>query len=436
LELPDDVIKEFETLPETHRIYYDDAYTKEFDSEVLGVKDLGQYTYIVLKSTAFYPEGGGQEGDQGLLETLNAKYEVIDTQTIEERVVVHICEKLKGNISVGDKVHGKINWDLRYSRMRHHTGSHVVFASAREILGVKRLIYMGVYVGDKWGRIDINYDNPISDEEILNIERLANQIILENRPVKIKFMKREEAERIYGDKLGVTEVTPTGIVRVVEIEDFDAGLCGGTHVKSTIEIGLVRIIEHYKLAKGIHRIRFAAGLSAYQGIYDLIVKLHHIARTLNSSPDEADIKVESLLRKKNELEKRITRLKKRFAKYEAKELLEKAIKVNDIIVLVDELRDAEPDYMQLLIRRILSSHAEAVVILGTRNEKAFIFGGAGDKAIKRGVKINTLVEEIKSILDGKGGGSPRRIQVVGTIKHKIEEALELARKKIMETLKS
>ena len=435
MELPEEIIKEFNNLPETHKIYYDDAYIRSFESEVIGIKRVEPYTYVVLKGTAFYPEGGGQEGDRGFIKSSSAKLEVIDTQMIDERVIVHICKELEGKLLEGDRIRGEIDWNLRYSRMRHHTGSHVVFASLREILGVK-LIYMGVYVGDKWGRIDINYDEPITDEQILEIENLANRIILENRPVKIFFMDRQEAEKTYGDKLGVTEVTPTGIVRVVEIEDFDVALCSGTHVRSTIEVGLIKILERFKLAKGIQRIKFAAGLSAYEKIHNLIAKLHHLARLLNSSLVDVDMKVSSLLRKKKELENRISKLKKRFSKYEAKELLEKAIRVDDLMIITSEIMDAEPSYIQLLLRNILSSHPNAIVVLGTKTDKAYIFGGAGENAINRGIKINELVGELKSILEGKGGGSPRRIQVVGVRKDKLQEALRFVEKRIRESLSS
>ncbi len=436
MELPHEIIEEFENLPETHKIYYDDAYIKEFDSKVIGIKNLEDYAYVVLESTAFYPEGGGQEGDQGTLKKSDVVFNVLDTQAIDERVVVHICERRSVELKIGDMVHGVINWDLRYNRMRHHTGSHLVFSSTREILGVKRLIYKGVYVGDRWGRIDINYDSPISDEQILSIEKLANEIIMENRPVHIKFMDRYEAERIYGDKLGMTEVTPTGKVRVVEIEDFDYALCGGTHVKSTAEVGLIRILEHYKLAKGVHRIRFAVGMSAYENYHNLLLKLFRISRALNTSLEEVDMKIKSLIRKNKDLEKQINRLRKRFAKYEARELIEKADKVGDLLVIVSELSETDMNHMQLLLKHIVSSHQEAVVIFATKNERVFIIGGVGEKAIEDGVRINELVEDLKAMLDGKGGGSPRRIQIVGARRDRLKDALDLAKNKILNMIKS
>jgi len=433
VELPSEIVEKFRNLPETRKIYYEDAYIKQFESEVLGIEKLGDYTYIVLKDTAFYPEGGGQEGDHGILRSSTAEYKVIDTQIINERVVVHICEKVKGDFSVGDKVFGEIDWALRYNRMRHHTGSHIVFAATREVLGVKRLIYMGVHVGESWGRIDVNYDEPISDEQVLEIERLANKIVLENRPVKILYMNREEAEKIYGDKLGVTEVSPTGIVRVVEIEDWDAGLCGGTHVRSTAEVGIVRILERYKLAKGIQRIRFAVGFSAYEKISDLISKITEIARALNTSLDDVDIRVKDLISKNKELREKLSQMKKRISRYEAQDLIREAIEVDNLKIIIKKISEAELDYMQMLIRNIISTTPTAVVILGSITDKVYIVGGAGEEAIKAGVKINELIEEPKNIIEGKGGGSPRRIQLVGTRKEKLSEALSLFKEKLLRT---
>lgn len=431
MELPTEIIRNFQNFPETKRIFYEDAYVKNFESQILGIEKLNNYYYIVLKETAFFPESGGQEGDQGIITSSSAKCKVVDTQAIDERIIVHICDRIKGDFHVGDKVYGEIDWNLRYNRMRHHTGSHIVFAAMREVLEKEKLIYMGVHVGEELCRIDISYDKPISDSQMLEVERLANNVILENRPVKIFYMDRKDAEKTYGDKLGITEVTPTGLVRVVEIENWDVALCSGTHVKSTVEVGIIKILERYKLKKGVQRIRFAAGHSAYNKISDLISKISEIARILNTSPYEVDKRVKGIIARNNELKKEIEHLKKNIAKHEAKELLNNAVRINELKVIVKAISDADPYYLQEIVKNIVSKDPTAVVIIGSIVDKVYIVGGAGKNAIKKGIKINELIDEAKNIIEGKGGGSPYRIQLVGTKKEKLSEVLRLYEKKLL-----
>lgn len=421
LELPEEVKDHFSNLNETRKIYYEDAYIKEFDARIIDFYRDEKAIYIVLDQTAFFPEGGGQEGDQGTLIIEDKKLKVIDTQIIDEKIVVHICDPKEIDLKKSLNVHGIIDWDLRYSRMKHHTGSHLIFAAVREILGVKNLMYMGVHVGHEWGRIDVNVEENISLNQIFELERNANKVIMENRPVIIKFMQREEAERVYGEKLGVTEVTPKGKVRVVEIKDWDAGLCSGTHVKFTAEIGLLKILETYKLAKGIQRIRFTAGLPAFNKIYHIIEEATKVARDLNVNPDEIYSRVKGLIGDYNDLKKTLEDMRKRFMKYEASELLKEAKPLGDLKVLIKMVKDYEPKYVKNLVRAMVQQDQNLIVILIDLTDKLYITGSAGEVAIKKGANIAKLIDGLKDLTEGKGGGSPRLIQLLTDRKNKIKE---------------
>ena len=151
--------------------------------------------------------------------------------------------------------------------MKQHTGSHIVFSSIRRVLGLKKLQYMGVQLGSDRSHIDISYGEAIDYEQLHEIEKLANQICMKNIPVKISLSTREEAERLYGDRLGITDVTPYGNVRVVEVEDCDVALCCGTHVKSTAECTPIKMLGRSRLQKGVERVEFTAGEEAYI-VYD------------------------------------------------------------------------------------------------------------------------------------------------------------------------
>ncbi len=436
MSLPPEIIEEFKDLEPTKKLYYEDAYIKEFDSQVIKKVNFQDKVYIALRETAFFAESGGQGGDVGFIRGPEGSLRVIDTQAIDEEVVIHICEPIEGQVNEGDNIHGEINWEIRYNRMRHHTGSHVVFAAIREALRVKKLIYKGVHVGETWARIDINYDDPITDEQIREIELLANRICFENRPVKIFYMNREEAERVYGDKLGVTEVTPTGIVRVVEIEGWDVALCSGTHVRSTAEIGIIKILERYKLEKGVQRIRLAVGPSAYDKIDEIILRANRAARLLNASLDDLDEKIENLIRKKEELEDKLKSLRKRLAKYEAYYLLQQAKTIGELKLVVQEIPDADISMLRNIVMEITKFDPSSIVVLGSIMDRAYVVAAAGNKAIEYGIKINDYVVYLKNILGGKGGGSPKIIQFAGESLSKLKEALKVLEDKIKENIKA
>ena len=222
--VPEIVVREVQKLPRTKPLYYDDPYQVRFKSNVLRAIEFETKIFLVLEETCFFPEGGGQPGDKGSIILGPRKFTVTDTQSVGE-VTVHVLDGPKGLLNEGQNVEGEVDWIRRYAHMKQHTGSHIVFSSIRRVLGLKKLQYMGVQLGSDRSHIDINYGEAIEYERMHEIEKLANQICMKNIPVKISWSSREEAERAYGDRLGITDVTPYGNVRVVEIEDCDVALC-------------------------------------------------------------------------------------------------------------------------------------------------------------------------------------------------------------------
>ncbi len=279
--IPDKIIDEISDMPRTVPLYYEDSYMREFNSEALRIFSYNGKVYVILKETCFFPEGGGQPGDVGFLQFPKGQLKVVDTQAVGE-VIVHVAIPVSGSYAEGEQVHGTIDWKIRYDRMKHHTGSHLVFSSIKRVLGLEELMYMGVEVGDKKGRIDVSYGKPISPSQLMEIESLSNKVCFENRKVKSWFTTREEAERTYGKSLGVTEVTPSGRVRVVEVEGWDVALCCGTHVKSTAEVGLIKILDRFRLQKGVERIEFSAGEYAYKHYEWAMRTLNELSRILRA----------------------------------------------------------------------------------------------------------------------------------------------------------
>ena len=168
-EIPPAVIDGLSGLPDTVYLYHENPYSKEFEAEVLKVLEYNDVSYIVLNRTCFYPEGGGQPGDVGSLIFPSGQVTVVDTQTIGN-VVVHIADKGL-RVNEGEKLTGRINWEIRYERMKQHTASHVLFASTRKVLLLDSLMYMGVQIGEDSSRIDVNYGRPITHDDVKEIER-------------------------------------------------------------------------------------------------------------------------------------------------------------------------------------------------------------------------------------------------------------------------
>jgi len=415
-KIPPKVEEEILNLPKTTPIYYEDPYVREFEAEVLKAIEFDANHYVVLEKTCFFPEGGGQPGDVGFLKGSKGQLKVVDTQPVGD-VIVHIAVPLNGKLEEGDTVRGTIDWKVRYDRMKHHTGSHVVFSSIRKTLGLEELKYMGVQIGEKRARIDISYGKPISPTQLLEIERLSNKICLENRKVKTWFTTREEAERRYGKELGVTEVTPSGTVRVVEIEGWDAALCCGTHVNSTAEIGLIKLLERFRLQKGVERIEFSAGEHAYQHFENAVRALSEIAQTLRTSKEEVVAQVNFLLEEKKLLKEELEKTRGELLEARALELLNQAKRVGEFALISKEVPSVDAQGLKRMAVSLANKNPQLIVVLGSKtSEKAFLVGAAGQKAVEKGVNMGDIIREAAKKIGGGGGGTAKIAQAGGRSK--------------------
>ena len=269
----------------------------------------------------------------------------------------------------------------------------------------------------------------------MKIENLANRIILENRPVKIFFMDRQEAEKTYGKSLGVTDVTPSGRVRVVEVEGWDVALCCGTHVSSTAEIGVIKILDRFRLKKGVERIEFAAGEYAYRYYEKAVKDLDEISKILKTSPAEALQQIEKLLEKKKELEEEVEKLKEKLAEAEATNLLKEVKPFGKFKFLSKEMENVEAKDLKRIAFSLTRKEPWLVLVLGSKkDDKAFIVGAAGEKAVEGGVEMNELMKGIAEMIGG-GGGTPRLAQAGGRRIEMFEKALSKYVENVISKLK-
>lgn len=240
-------------------LYYEDAYIREFTAKALVVQKTGEQCRVILDQTAFYPLGGGQPSDKGTLKGANGVVVVTDAR-VENSVVVHMGG-VEGSIAEGEAVIGSIDWDRRHALMRNHTLAHLMAEAVRKATGLSgEVVGSGLDV-DK-ARLDIASRSSLGPF-LAEIQKVANQVIKENRPVEIKTLQRSEAEEYVARFHENLKTLPPQVqnVRIIEVKDWHACACGGTHVKSTGEIGAAEILRRMSKGKGVERLEFRAKTS-------------------------------------------------------------------------------------------------------------------------------------------------------------------------------
>jgi alanyl-tRNA synthetase len=418
-KLKNDILNLSKTIP----IYYEDPYLQNFNATILKHVNLEDVCYIVLDRTVFFPEGGGQLGDIGYLEGSFGKLNIIDTQAIDD-IIIHIAVKNNTIITEGEPVFGKINWNIRYERMKHHTASHLIFSAIKKVLHLENLMYMGIQIKEDASRIDINYSKSIQWDEIMKIERLSNNVCFENRKVKIWYTNRDEAERTYGKRLGITQITPSGIVRIIEVDDWDVALCSGTHVKSTAEIGLISIIDRLKLTKGVERIEFTAGKHAYLRYNEAIKRLTELAQILKTSTTDVQIRVNNLLRERKELKKELNKIKEQLVEFHVFKLHNQSKPLGEFKILKEKLIDVDAQSLKRISSKLIEKDPFLIVILGSNiGNTVFLAGAAGINAVRKGIDMAEIIKKPAMIIKGSGGGNQRLAQAGGRIPDKLEESL-------------
>ncbi len=403
-------------LPETRTLYYENPYLTKFEAQVLRVLD---NKYVVLDKTAFYPEGGGQPADQGSISFDGGQAEVIDVQKIGN-VIVHV---VKGSIpKEGTLVKGSINWERRFSLMRHHTAAHIIVGAARRVLG-RHVWQSGSQKGVERSRLDISHFRRLTLDEVHAIERLANQIVMENLPVETCWMPRQEAEMKYGFRLYQGGVVPGKDIRVVKVGDWEVEACGGTHVKNTGEIGLIKIVHTERIQDGVERIVFSAGLPALKAVQEGEKLISRVAETLNTPRDKILQAAEKLVNEWKEARREREHLLKEIATLSAREYITSAEDVQGLKVLVKSLKESDVNRLIKMASEIIKIEPKMIVVFCAVNKTARVIVMVGKEAVNRGINAGIIVKKVASMLGGGGSGRAEFAQGGGTLVQKAQEAL-------------
>jgi alanyl-tRNA synthetase len=253
-------------IPRTKLLYYSEPYRKEFKAKILKTIKTGSDAWLILDKTLFYPEGGGQPTDVGILTIGNREFRVKEVQKIGN-VVVHKIGKA-GGLKKNQSVRGSIDWERRHQLMKMHTSTHIVAGAARKAVG-SHIWQAGAQKGMDSSRIDLTHYRGFTDEEVEKIEKIANDTVKRNFAVNREFLPRNIAEKKYGFVLYQGGASPGRMVRVVNIgHGFDAEACGGMHLDKTGEAEVIKIIKTERIKDGVNRIEFTCSKKAYEFIQE------------------------------------------------------------------------------------------------------------------------------------------------------------------------
>lgn len=396
-------------MPETVMGYYEDPEIMAFQSKVVGIEKGA----VILERTYFYPEGGGQEADYG---TMDGR-EIVNVQKVRN-TILHFL-KDRHDLAVGQTVTCAINEPRRRQLMRHHTAAHIINGTARRMLG-NHVWQSGAHKSVDEARLDITHYENLSDEQRAELERRCNEIVLEDHPVEIRFMPRDEAEARFGFRLYQGGVVPGKIIRVVNTTNVDVEACGGLHCDRTSRVGPIRILRTKRIQDGVVRIEYSAGLAAVAGMQADKACVDLLADRMMVTRETVVPAAEKLLGELKEDRKRLEAMSARLNQIVADALLSEAEKVGDVSVVAHLAAEGE-DAQALSMA--LTSRPGVVAVIGTADQSPRLFVS---RSPELKVDCRPVLKEIMKLVGGGGGGKPDLAQGGGGDPGKMAEALSKA----------
>jgi alanyl-tRNA synthetase len=390
----------------------------------------GQEGLVVLDTTPFYAESGGQVGDAGVIESGSARFQVEDTQKIRADVFGHHGKLAQGTLNVGDRVTAKVDMKKRAATMRNHSVTHLMHKALREVLG-GHVQQKGSLVDADKTRFDFTHNAPVTAEQIREIEARVNAEILENHATQARVMDIESAKAtgammLFGEKYGDT-------VRVLDIGS-SRELCGGTHVSRTGDIGLFKVVGESGVAAGIRRIEAVTGANALAYLQQLENTVQTVAGSLKAAPTELHGRVAQVLDQVRALEKEVAQLKGKLASSQGDELVSQAVDVKGIKVLAARLEGADAKTLRDTMDKLKDKLKSAAIVLASV-DGAKVQLAAGVTADSMGkVKAGDLVNFVAQQVGGKGGGKADMAMAGGTDASKLPGALNSVQQWVAERM--
>ena len=370
----------------------------------------GQAGVVVLDTTPFYAESGGQVGDQGMVHNAGGQFNVADTLKIKADVFGHHGEVKSGSLKVGDAVQAHVDLAVRAATVHNHSATHLMHKALREVLG-SHVQQKGSLVNAERTRFDFAHNAPVTDAEIRQIEAQVNAEILANAAAQARVMDIESAQKtgammLFGEKYGET-------VRVLDI-GTSRELCGGTHVKATGDIGLFKIVSEGGVAAGVRRIEAVTGANALAYLQSLEDTVTQAAGALKAQPAELNARIAQVLDQVKALEKELSAAKGKLASAQGDELLSQAVDVKGIKLLVATLKGADAKTLRDTMDKLKDKIKTAVIVLtAVDGDKVQIAAGVTSDTVGK-VKAGELASFVAGQVGGKGGGKPDMAMAGGT----------------------
>jgi len=389
------------------------------DGAPVDVLQAGQQGVVVLDTTPFYAESGGQVGDQGLIHNGGAQFQVQDTQKIKADVFGHHGLLHSGSLKAGDAVQAHVDVALRAATVRNHSATHLMHKALREVLG-SHVQQKGSLVNAERTRFDFAHNAPLSDAQIREIEARVNAEILANAAAQARVMDIESAQKtgammLFGEKYGET-------VRVLDI-GTSRELCGGTHVKATGDIGSFKVVAESGVAAGVRRIEAVTGENALAYLQSLESMVAQAAGSLKAPVDQLGTRIAQVLDQVRTLEKEVAALKGKLASNQGDDLAAQAVDVKGVKVLAARLEGADAKALRETLDKLKDKlKTAAIVLAAVDGDKVQLAAGVTADSVGK-VKAGELVNFVAQQVGGKGGGKPDMAMAGGTDAKALPQAL-------------
>ena len=387
--------------------------------EAVNILEDGQEGIVVLDRTPFYAESGGQVGDTGTLKVVGGEFVVSDTTKLGNAFAHH--GKVIGRIGVNDKADAQIDADRRERIKKNHTATHLVHEALRQVVG-EHVAQKGSLVMPERLRFDFSHFEGVTKSQLREVEDIVNAEIRKNFKLETKLMDIDEAKAqgamaLFGEKYDDE-------VRVVFIDDFSIELCGGTHVSSTGEIGLFKLVSEGGIAAGVRRIEALTGADAVNYMSEQETQLNEIAALVKGDANNVLEKVAALIEKSKGLEKQVTQLSDKLASAAGASLVESAVEINGVKLLVANVAGTESKALRGMVDDLKNKMGSGIIALGVaQGEKVSLIAGVTKDLVGK-VKAGELVNYMAAQVGGKGGGRPDMAQAGGSQPENLTAALD------------
>ncbi|MBT3196704.1 MAG: alanine--tRNA ligase [Gammaproteobacteria bacterium] len=379
----------------------------------------GEEGVVILNQTPFYGESGGQAGDSGTVQGEGAGYfEVEDTQKQSGGTLLHIGRIGAGILRLSDRVTAQVDSTERKASARNHSATHLLHAALRNVLG-EHVQQKGSQVNAERLRFDFSHFEPMTDEQIRQVEKMVNGQVMAGYPVDSQVMTIDEAKAtgamaLFGEKYGDE-------VRVVRMDSFSTELCGGTHVATTAEIGLLRLLSEGGVAAGVRRIEAVTGEKALAYVESGEQTLQQLSSLVKASRETVGDKVGVLVEQNRKLEKELERLKSKLANSAGNDLLSTAVEVDGIKILVAHLEGADVKTLRTTMDQLKDKLGTAAILLATASEGKVVLVAGVTQDVTGRIRAGDMIRNAAPLVGGKGGGRPDMAQGGGNNPEAIPE---------------